>query len=274
MWQQGLIGFACGSVAAALVAWGVARRAARHAVRRATEAEERVRNAERLAYVGQLASGLAHEIKNPLSSLSLNLQLLAEDYEQAQDPSAGRSRRRLETLQRETERLAGVLDDFLRFARGQELNTEEVNLVDVVEEVLDFFEPEATQNRVALRRDLGRAPARVRLDAGLFKQALFNILVNARQAMPDGGEILAQASRENGHVLVHITDTGCGIAPEDLDKIYHPYFSTKKNGTGLGLPTARRILEEHGGAIRVQSEKGKGSRFTLALPVAKPETAP
>jgi len=273
MWVHFTIGLASAAATAA-AAWVVCRRKAQRAVRRATEAEERVRNAERLAYVGQLASGLAHEIKNPLSSLSLNLQLLAEDYEQVQDAGASRARRRLETLQRETERLAGVLDDFLRFARGQELKTEEVNVLEVVEEALDFFEPEATQNRVALRRDLGPAPARVRLDAGLFKQALFNILVNARQAMPEGGEILAQSSRENGHVLIHITDTGCGIAPEDLDRIYRPYFSTKRNGTGLGLPTARRILEEHGGAIRVQSEKGKGSRFTLALPVVRLEAAP
>jgi signal transduction histidine kinase len=260
------IGVGLGALVAAPVAWTAARRSARKVKRRVEEAESRARNSERLAYIGQLAGGLAHEIKNPLGSLSLNLQLLAEDIALGDESSGRRSRRRIEALQHETERLAGVLDDFLRFARGYKLDLSEGDVAAVVGEVIDFIEPEARQHGVEIRRDLRRLPT-VRMDVSLLKQALFNVLVNARQATPRGGDIMVQCERRNGEVRVHITDTGLGIPSEDLDRIFRPYYSTKTDGTGLGLPTTRRIVEEHGGAVRVHSEAGKGSRFSIALPL-------
>lgn len=265
-------GLALGAAVAAPLVWRIARRSAQRERGRALEAEERVRESERMAYVGQLAGGLAHEIKNPLNALSVNLQLLMEDWNGAAPDPAPKVARRIETLQHETERLAGVLDDFLRFVRGYDMDLAETDLKDMLDETLDFFAPEAEQNGVALRRVLEDIPP-LHLDARLLKQAVFNLLVNARQAMPEGGEIFVQASCRNGEAMVHVTDTGTGIPPEEMESIFRPYFSTKAGGTGLGLPTARRIIEEHGGSVRVQSEPGKGSRFTIALPT-KPQGNP
>lgn len=262
------IGLAVGAAVAAPIIWRFARRSAKRERCRAREAEERVREAERMAYVGQLAGGLAHEIKNPLNALSLNLQLLMEDWNGASRESSPKVARRIETLQNETERLVGVLDDFLRFVRGYDIELVETDLKEALEETLDFIAPEAEQNRVALRRALEDMPP-LPLDARLLKQALFNLLVNARQAMPGGGEIFVQAGCRNGEAFVHITDTGPGIPAEEMEAIFRPYFSTKPGGTGLGLPTARRIVQEHGGTIRVQSEMGKGSRFTIVLPLRR-----
>ena len=266
------LAFALGALVAGAAAWVMMRRAARRAERRAREVEERARRSGRLAYVGQLAGGLAHEIKNPLSTLSLNLQLLEEDLRDGHDPGGRRSGRRLETLQREAERLAAVLDDFLRFARGHDAKLREADLGALLHEVLDFFQPEAAQHGVAVRRHVGELPP-VWLDEDLFKQSLFNLLLNARQAMPDGGEIMVQAARENGAVCVHVTDTGVGIRPGEIEAIFRPYYSTKRGGTGLGLPSARRIVEEHGAELRVQSEQGKGTRFSIFLPLAGPSEA-
>ena len=273
MWAGPAVGFVLGAALAAPAVWLWLRRAARSATTRAREAEDRVHNAERLAYVGQLAGGLAHEIKNPLSTLSLNLQLLAEDWEEGGGARDARAMRRIETLQRESERLAGVLDDFLRFARGHDLNLVPGDLFAVVAEVLDFFAPEAEQDGVDVRRDLKPLP-RVALDADTIKQALFNIVLNAQQAMPEGGQIFVQTAARNGDVFVHITDTGCGIPREEREAIFRPYHSTKQGGTGLGLPTSRRIVEEHGGSLRVESEVGKGSRFTLRLPALPEDEEP
>ena len=269
MWAGLAIGFVLGAGLAAPVVWFLLRRDTWRATARACEAEDRVRDSERLAYVGQLAGGLAHEIKNPLSTLSLNLQLLAEDWDEVEGSHASRATRRIEVLQHESERLAGVLDDFLRFARGHDLSPLPGDLLAVVDEVLEFFAPEAQQEGVDVRRDLKPLP-RVALDADSVKQALFNLLLNAQQAMPEGGQIFVQTAARNGDVYVHITDTGCGIPREEVEAIFRPYHSTKQGGTGLGLPTSRRIIEEHGGSLRVDSEVGKGSRFTIRLP-ALPE---
>ena len=262
-----VIGLGVGIAVAAPVMWAAMRRASRGARDRARNAEERARDNERLAYVGQLAGGLAHEIKNPLGALSLNLQLLAEDLSGDGSPAELRSMRRIETLQREAERLAGALDDFLRFARGQDLRASRADPAAVLEEVLDFFAPEALQAGIDVRRDLCSGPTAM-LDTDLLKQALLNILINAQQAMPDGGQLFVQTAAVNGAVHLVVTDTGAAMTADEMGRIFKPYYSTKQGGTGLGLPTARRIVEEHGGSICVQSEKGKGSQFTISLPVA------
>lgn len=264
-----LAGMALGAVVTAPIVWLAARRTSRGTAERAREAKARVRESTRLADVGQLAAGLAHEIKNPLSTLSLNLQLLAEDWsdEEADSPSGRRVRRKIDLLTRETERLSGVLDDFLRFARGHDLKPAIQDLNAVLEEVLDFFAPEAQQRGIELRRYLNPVP-NVCVDTDLLKQALLNTLVNAQQAMPDGGELTIQTGLNGDGVLTEIIDTGCGIAEEDREKVFKPYFSTKQGGTGLGLPMARRIVEEHDGRIRVESELNKGTRVTILLPKA------
>lgn len=262
---------------------------------RVRELEKRANSSDRLAEQAMLTGGLAHEIKNPLSSINLNIQLLQEDLTdlrrsgptaaattgQTADDKLGRIQRRFESLGRETQRLRTILEDFLRFAGRMKLELVPTDVNAMLSEVVDFFQPQAQSMGVTIRNQLSHGPLLVQADEGLLKQAILNLMINACQAMagarekntPNGGasELMVQTARRRsvqGDVMdIHITDTGPGIAAEDQAKIFQPYYSTKKGGTGLGLPTSRRIVEEHRGSLRVHSELGKGSDFVVTLPV-------
>jgi len=240
----------------------------RGARRRAAELEERIRTAENLAFMGTLAGGLAHEIRNPLSTLNINLQLLKEDWADPVTSKEQRSVKRIESLLRETKRLEQILSDFLRFAGRYQLNREPHSVNAVVEEILDFIGPEARQRKIAIRRELDPSLQPIPVDAALFKQALLNILKNAQESMPGGGEITVRTHRNKTFAHVDIADSGVGIPAAEVDKIFQVYYTTKVGGSGLGLPIARRIIEEHDGRIAVESEPGKGSRFSIRLPLA------
>jgi signal transduction histidine kinase len=229
--------------------------------------ERRARDAERLAELGTLTGGLAHEIKNPLSTVQLNLQLLAEDLT-PDNPAYGRIVNRLNTVQKETSRLRDILDDFLRYAGKLELDRQPTNLNELLEDLVDFFHPQAQLQRVRLRvRPHAGGPLTAPVDPRLIKQAVLNLMLNALQAMPQGGELILGAAQQDGRALIDIVDTGKGIQPEAVDKIFNAYYTSKKGGTGLGLAMAQRIVKEHGGEISVKSELGKGSDFTLRLPL-------
>jgi signal transduction histidine kinase len=220
---------------------------------------------ERLAELGTLTGGLAHEIKNPLSTVQLNLQLLGEDID-AGWPGAQRVLSRLRTVQRETGRLREILDDFLRYAGKLELDLKPVDLQAMIVDLADFFEPQARQARVSIRVRPGSAVV-VRADERLIKQTVLNLMLNAVQAMPDGGELILFCEQTaGGGGALHVIDTGTGMTGETRERIFDAYYTTKKGGTGLGLAMARRILREHGGEISVNSEVGKGSDFRLVLP--------
>lgn len=280
-----LIGLALGI----LVALPLAAFWSRRTARRVRQLEQRARAAERLAELGTLTGGLAHEIRNPLSTVGLNIQLLQEDLAEMADhapPGAlpedrvGRVQRRFDALRRETQRLRNILEDFLRFAGRVELDLEPVDINALIDELTDFFEPQARAAAVHLRAQLTPESAVVPADASLLKQALLNLLINAVQAMtdarekhqPHGGsnELIIRTRRERplGHdeLHIHITDTGPGMSDDVAAKVFQPYFSTKRGGTGLGLPTTRRIVEEHGGHIDVHAVTGQGTDFTIALP--------
>jgi two-component system sensor histidine kinase HydH len=239
----------------------------RVARRKAAALEEGIRKAESLAFVGTLAGGLAHEIRNPLSTLNINLQLLKEDWDDAVTSKEQRSVKRIDALLRETKRLEQVLSDFLRFAGRYQLNREPHNVNAVLEELLDFYGPEARQRKIAVRKEFDASIPPIPVDAALLKQALLNILKNAQEAMPSGGDLTVRTAKNRHGVHIDVTDTGTGVAPEHLDKIFEVYFTTKPNGSGLGLPTAKRIVEEHDGTIAVESEPGKGARFAIQLPL-------
>jgi signal transduction histidine kinase len=220
--------------------------------------------------LAELAGGFIHEIKNHLSTLGLNLQLLAEDFAEPQSQRERRAFDRVKRLQGECQRLVDVSNDFLRFARLQELDRRPTNLGEVVDELVEFFEPVARTHNVEIKSYLPVDLPPLSLDRDLFKQALLNLLLNAQQAMPpEGGSITLQAARDGDAVVLHVIDTGKGMAPDVAARVFRPFYSTRSGGSGLGLPTTRKIVEAHGGGIDVQSEPGKGTRFTIRLPVVE-----
>jgi two-component system, NtrC family, sensor histidine kinase HydH len=218
------------------------------------------------AEIAQLAGGLAHEIRNPLSTLQLNLQLLAEDFQDPETPRDKRALQRIERLHHEVQRLHGILENFLRFARIQDLDLESADLNEIVEEVRDFYEPHAATKSIVIRTQLAPDLPPVGLEADLFKQALLNLILNAEHAMPSGGELIITTRHDGCGVVLDVTDTGIGMSDEVRARIFDAFFSTRPTGSGLGLPTTRKIVEGHGGMIHVQSEPGKGSRFSIRLP--------
>jgi signal transduction histidine kinase len=230
------------------------------------------------AELAELAGGFVHEMKNHLSTLGLNLQLLAEDFQEPQTQRERRALTRVQRLQIECQRLLDVSNDFLRFARIQNLELTPTDLGQIVEEMVDFFGPTARAANIEIKPYFPADLPPVLLDRDLFRQALLNLMLNAEQAMPQGGEITIQAACEergseedcsrSAEVVLSLIDTGAGMAPEVLARIFDPFFSTKKGGTGLGLPTTRKIVEAHGGTIVAESEVGHGTRFTLRLPAA------
>lgn len=224
---------------------------------------------EQYAELAELAGGFIHEIKNHLSTLGLNLQLLAEDFAEPENQRERRALQRVQRLQAECQRLVDISNDFLRFARIKELDLEPTDLAKEIEEMVDFFGPTAQATHIDIKTYLGADVPLVPLDRELFKQALLNLFLNAEQAMPQGGEITVQTACASGQVILSVIDTGAGIPPEVLGKIFEPFFSTKKGGSGLGLATTKRIIERHGGTIEVQSAVGKGTKFTIRLPACQ-----
>ena len=242
---------------------------------------ERVERLKQLAEMGKLAAGLAHELKNPLSTLKLNLQLLEEDLAGLPGGAGQRSTTRIATLKKEADRLRQTLDDFLRYAGRLELRLQAVSLNSLVEELIDFLVPQAQVAQVRVHTSLAPEDPHCRLDVNLFKQALLNLLLNAIQAMPPEQispahprELLVRTLQSKETAILYVSDTGVGIPPENLPRIFEVYFTTKKGGTGLGLPTTRRIIEEHNGHITVQSEPGRGTTFRVELPLARIDARP
>lgn len=225
---------------------------------------------EQVHLLSRLAAGLAHEIKNPLSTLAINLALLEEDWNRSTGeptPREQRSLRRVKTLQREVKRLEHIVDEFLRYARGREINRRPTDLAQVVRELLDFVEPEDHALGIRHHADLAVGLPLVMLDESAFRQAVINLLVNARQAMADGGELLVRLRRDGNWAELSVTDTGAGMTPEQLARCFDEYYSSKKGGMGLGLSLARRIIEEHGGSVSVISEAGRGTSFSIFVPL-------
>ncbi|MBT3200981.1 MAG: two-component sensor histidine kinase [Phycisphaerales bacterium] len=259
-----------GAVIASPIAVLITLRASRRTWRSTRRLAARARDTEHIRELSQLTGGLAHEIKNPLSTINMNLKLLAEDLEHNDSELHRRWRRRLESVQHETERLRAILDDFLRYAGKHELQLQDCDLRTLVEELTDFFTPQAAASNVIMRTSLGSEAIGCSIDTNLIKQALLNLMINAVDAMSDGGELMISVSSAKGKGVIEVTDTGPGIKPDDLPHVFGVYFSTKSGGSGLGLPTSRRIIREHGGNITVESEPGKGSQFTIALPLDQP----
>jgi len=258
--------FAVGLLVGLASTLAVAGAAAGYAYRRFVLLERRTRQAERLAELGTLTGGLAHEIKNPLSTVQLNLQLLQEDIG-SDNPAYSRVASRLNTVKNETFRLREILDDFLRYAGRIELEKKPVELGGLLDELVDFYSPQAQLQRVRLRLLRPDEPVVAEVDARLVKQAVLNLMINGLQAMTEGGELILRLSADHDEARIDVIDTGPGISTEAVKKIFDAYYTTKRGGTGLGLAMAKRIAEEHGGRLKVTSEQGKGSDFAIELPI-------
>jgi signal transduction histidine kinase len=228
--------------------------------------EELLQRAERSAVVGRLASGIAHEIRNPLNFINLSIDHLRASFAPKEDPSRAQYIHMLTTIKDELARLNRLVTDFLGYGRPAKLKIREVDARSLIEEVRDLVNTQAEQQGVAVNIEQdGHGDAKLQGDAELIKTCFSNLMINAIQAMPSGGALNISLRPDNGFLEIKFADTGVGIMPEDLGQIFEPYYSTKETGIGLGLPLTKKIIEEHGGKINVESGLGRGTTFTVTL---------
>ena len=234
-----------------------------------------------LEELGKLTGELAHEIKNPLSSIKVNLKLIREELEAAKSAHPNqtgrgqgsleftRALRKIAVIEKETDRLEHILEGFLRYIDKTELQLASVDISSLMSDMIDFYSPQARSHSVIMRQQLYDKPLVCKADEGMLKQVILNLFINAQQAMSDGGELLIRTARRKKDAVIQISDTGSGIANDKLPKIFDVYYSSRPQGSGLGLPTAKKIVEAHNGTISVDSEPGKGTSFTIKLPIRK-----
>lgn len=230
------------------------------------ESTERLR--ERYTEIAQLAGGLAHEIRNPLSTMRMNLDLLAEEFQKPEGQREQRILQKIERVRTQSHRLETILEEFLRFVRVQSIRSKAVDLNAVLDDLCDFQAGQAAAQGVTIRTYPDHDLPHVALEVELFKQALLNLTLNALHAMPEGGELTLLTRRDGDFAVLEIIDTGVGIPADAQAHVFDAFYSTRPGGSGLGLPTTRRIVEAHGGGISLQSDPGRGSKFTIRLPLA------
>jgi len=228
---------------------------------------EQMKRADRLASIGEMAAGIAHEIKNPLAGIAGVIQVLKKDQ------AVGDQKRVvLDEVLSQVERMDKAVRNLLSFARPPEPKMTLVDINELISKLLDFLAPQFTKNSIAAERRLSPGLPLLTLDPDLMQQALINIALNAIQAMPEGGKftvetIVTKPGRENsGSVEIVFVDTGKGIPSENLRRIFNPFFTTRQQGTGLGLSITQRIIEQHGGEINVMSSSGRGASFSIIFP--------
>lgn len=235
-------------------------------VTRDRESETRTIESERLQAITLLAAGVAHEIGNPLNSLTIHLQLLERELAQPQEPDRENMKELVGVARREVERLDQIITQFLRALRPSQPALERASLREILEESLGFLRHEITDRDVIVEVEAPDDLPTALVDRSQIKQAFFNIIRNAIQAMSHGGVLRISLSSNDRFVILSFTDTGPGIPADDLGSIFEPYFTTKSDGTGLGLMIVQRIVRDHGGEIEVRSEPNAGTTFTLYLP--------
>jgi two-component system, NtrC family, sensor histidine kinase HydH len=228
----------------------------------------------------ELAGHLAHEIKNPLSTIKINLQLISEDLQRLRDSSsqgsagAGRldedklasAMRKITIVRREADRLEQTVDNYLRFADKIEPQFVNIDMNNLVGDMVDFYMPQAIGRSIIIRHILYPKPLFCRADANLIKQALLNLFINAQHAMEKGGELMIRTQKDGSFAVIVISDTGVGMEQASLSKIFSG-FSMRPGGRGLGLPIVKKIIDIHNGTIAVETLTGKGTSFTIKLPL-------
>ncbi|MBS3917819.1 MAG: GAF domain-containing protein [Deltaproteobacteria bacterium] len=228
---------------------------------RKTEAQ--LIRSEKLAALGQLAAGIAHEIRNPLTSINILIHSLRERL-----PSENSQQEDLKVIEEEIHRMNEIVDQFLRFAKPAPPFFEKTDVLSIVEETLQLLRLQAEKQRIAVEREFQTLPM-ILIDPEQMKQAMLNLLLNAIQAMPEGGLLTLKGRNSEDGQWIHLSiqDSGMGISGEDIDKLFDPFFSTKEGGIGLGLSITHRIIDQHHGKIEVESSPGNGTLFTVWLPI-------
>jgi signal transduction histidine kinase len=272
--QRGILWYSLGLLAvgvagAVAIFWIQARNLAERQRLEAAVAHE-----QRLAAMGNLAAGVAHEIKNPLNAISMGVQRLRMEFAPAETDARQEYTRFTRVIEGQVSRLNAIVNQFLTLARPLRLALADEPLAPVLKEVLTLLSAQAAAQGVTIVEDVRLGDARASLDRRQLIQAAMNVLLNAIQAMPAGGtltvraDVVADSAATEGTARIAIADTGPGIPPENLDRIFEPYFTTKEGGTGLGLTLTRRIVQEHRGTIQAANNPEGGARFTIHLPLA------
>jgi signal transduction histidine kinase len=223
--------------------------------------------AERLATIGKMAAHITHEIRNPLSSIGLNLELLEEEI--ARSPEGKESAQLALAIRAEVDRLSRIAEQYLSVARRPRPQLAPERLEDLVEELGAFVTPELDRGQVSLRVQVDHGGPEIQVDEAQLRQALLNLIRNAREAMPRGGEIVIAVRHRDGAAEITVDDTGPGIPEELRASIFDPFFTTKQRGTGLGLAVTREIIEAHAGTIECEAREGAGTRFRITLPSSR-----
>jgi signal transduction histidine kinase len=205
---------------------------------------------------------MAHEIRNPLGSIRGAVEILKDDY----SPDEAKYEF-IQILLKETDRLNRIVQEFLGFARPKQPEFQAADVNECLESVLSLIAQEARKAGVTVRKRFDTAVGKRSIDAGLLKQAFLNLILNAIQAMPQGGVMTIESGLRNSQIEIIVSDTGSGIPEENRKKLFSPFFTTRKNGTGLGLAITHRIIANHGGTIDVTSQPGAGTTFTVRIPV-------
>lgn len=216
--------------------------------------------------LAELAGSLAHEIKNPLSVIRMNMDLLAEDLAEASTQRDRRALAKVEIVRQQCVRLENLLNDFLKFTRVRAMDLHAGNLNEQIERVLDLFEPQAREQGIEIQRYLDPDLPNLLLEPETMQAAIVNLVKNALEAMPQGGQLVVRTHPTRIGIAFDLIDTGCGMDEKTAMHMFDTFYSTKNGGSGLGLPTTRKIIAAHGGWIDVQSEVGRGTKFTLEFP--------
>jgi signal transduction histidine kinase len=235
------------------------------------EKQAELLRAERLAAVGRMASQVAHEVRNPLSSIGLNVELLDDPLARAKFASEADEKEVKELLTRvtkEVDRLTELTEHYLRLARLPSPNRQPEDVHALIGDVLSFQAEELGKSGVKVERALSGNGVKAQIDAGQIRQVLLNLVRNAREAMPRGGTLTVRTVADAEKVRVEISDTGAGVPIAERERVFEPFFSTKSQGTGLGLSLSRQIVDAHGGALTVEGPEGQGATFAITLPAA------
>jgi signal transduction histidine kinase len=231
------------------------------------EMERRLEKAERLSSLGQLAAGVAHEIRNPLNAISMATQRLKRDFIPLDSNRTDDFQNLSGVIRDEIKRLNGIIEEFLAFSKSRRLELHNFSVTEVLQKIVSLIREEASARNVIIETKWRHTPAIIPMDINKLQQAFLNLIKNAMESMPAEGKIIITVDKEGKkYIVVSIADTGCGMTAEEIERIFNPEYTTKEKGLGLGIPLASEIIRGHGGDIRVISREGEGTTFEVVLP--------